>query len=88
MTARTLLLQHLADLTEEDMETLVQVAERLRAKHLALRAPVSGETAPGGAKRHPERFGALAGSVRYEGDVESPVEDASMWTGDLESLTR
>ena len=81
MTARALLLQHLADLADEDVQALLVVAERLRAKHLA---PKKLETATGataaGVRRHPERFGALAGSVRFEGDVESPAEDAAAWT--------
>jgi hypothetical protein len=37
-------------------------------------------------RRHPERFGPLAGSVRLMGDVEHPVENEDAWTCDEENL--
>jgi hypothetical protein len=92
MTARAQLLRHLADLPEEDVQALLVVAERLRAKHLAPAVPVAGAVASVGAApspgtaQHPERFGSLSGSARFSGDVESPVVDADMWTFDAKNL--
>jgi hypothetical protein len=75
MTARALLLRHLADLSEEDVQALLGVAERLRAKHLTSPRTTPSAAAPPAATQHPERFGALIGSVQLHGDVESPVID-------------
>ena len=87
MTARALLLRHLADLPEEDVQALLTVAERLRAKHLTPQASRDGTAAVPAAAKHPERFGSLIGSVRLEGDVESPVMDNGAWTIDEKNFT-
>lgn len=92
MTARAQLLRHLADLPEEDVQALLTVAERLRAKHLppavpaVATAPAAGPPPVPGAPRHPERFGSLLGSARASGDVEAPAEDAGRWTFDAKNL--
>lgn len=85
MTARAQLLQHIAQLSEEDIQALLPIAERLRAKHLPPAGPEAAAPAAQGL-RHPERFGALAGSVRHSGDVESPVIDPDLWTADAKNL--
>ena len=88
MTDRQLLLQHLANLSDEDVHALLPIVERLRA-HRIVPANAHGAKpqAPStSARRHPERFGPLAGSVRFMGDIESPVEAVNAWTGDAEHL--
>jgi hypothetical protein len=37
-------------------------------------------------RRHPERFGPLAGSVRLMRDVEHSLENEDAWTCDEENL--
>ncbi|WP_437780795.1 hypothetical protein [Sorangium sp. So ce1097] len=89
MTARQLLVQQLADLSDEDVHALLPIVERLRAKHIALAsAPATQDTPPPTPpqRRHPERFGRLAGSARFVDDLESPVENADAWTCDEENL--
>lgn len=92
MITRAKLLLHLAHLSEEDVQALLVVAERLRAKHTAAAVPVSGPAATpsampsAGAVRHLERFGSLSGSVRVSGDVRSSPVDAGVWTYDAKNL--
>jgi len=54
-------------------------------EHLAPDIEAANGAAAAGVRRHPERFGALAGSVLFEGDIESPTENAAAWTGDRET---
>lgn len=89
MTARQILVQQLADLSDEDVQALLPIVERLRAKHIATAAArtMTEITSLGpSSRRHPERFGPLVGSVRFIGDVEAPVENAEKWTFDEENL--
>jgi hypothetical protein len=89
MTARAQLLRHLTELSDEDVQALLGVAERLRAKHLPPQASATSAPSaavPPEATHHPERFGALVGSVRFADDVESPVIDAAAWTADEGNL--
>ncbi|XXY44794.1 hypothetical protein WME91_32805 [Sorangium sp. So ce269] len=89
MTARQLLVEQLADLSDEDVHALLPIVERLRAKHIA---PANAPTTEGATslapslRRHPERFGRLAGSARFVDEVESPVASADEWTCDEENL--
>lgn len=89
MSARQILLQQIADLSEDDAHALLPIVERLRAKRVAPGSPqvatgASSEVPP--HRRHPERFGPLAGSVRRIGDVEHPVENEDAWTCDEANL--
>ncbi|MGK4007815.1 hypothetical protein WMF31_34685 [Sorangium sp. So ce1036] len=89
MTARQILAQHLADLSDEDVQALLPLVERLRAKRIApANALPTGEIASPApsTRRHPERFGPLAGSVRLVGEIQVPVENADRWTYDEENL--
>lgn len=86
MTARALLLQRLAELDDEDVQALLVVADRLHAKPLAPKVQTANGAPAAGVRRHPERFGALVGSARFAGDIESPAEHAAAWTGDRENL--
>ncbi|WP_437647670.1 hypothetical protein [Sorangium sp. So ce362] len=89
MTARQTLVQQLADLSDEDVQALLPIVERLRAKRIIpANAPTMNETASlaPSPRRHPERFGPLTGSVRFVGGIEAPVESADGWTFDAENL--
>ncbi len=90
MTARQRVLFHLAELADEDVDALLPIVERLRAKRLVPTYTNSGVLPPQVSapivRLHPERFGALAGSVRTMGDVESPIEPADLWGSDGENL--
>lgn len=89
MTARQLLVQQLADLSDEDVQALLPIVERLRAKRIAAAStPSTKDVAPlaPSPRRHPERFGPLIGSVRLAGDIDAPVEGADQWTFDEENL--
>jgi hypothetical protein len=89
VTARQILLQQIADLSEDDAHALLPIVQRLRAKRVAPGSPQAATEASSEApthRRHPERFGPLAGSVRLMGDVEHPVEDEDAWTCDEENL--
>lgn len=89
MTARQLLIQHFADLSEDEASALLPIVQHLRAKRLGPASAQVAETASPEIpprRHHPERFGRLAGSVRRMGDVESPVADEAEWTSDAEHL--
>jgi hypothetical protein len=89
VTARQILLQQIADLSEDDAHALLPIVQRLRAKRVAPGSPQAATAASSEApphRRHPERFGPLAGSVRRMGDVEHPVENEDAWTCDEENL--
>lgn len=89
MTARQILLQQIADLSEDDAHALLPIVERLRAKRVAPGSPRAATEASSEAptpRRHPERFGPLAGSVRLISDLEHPVENEDAWTCDEENL--
>jgi hypothetical protein len=89
VTAREILLQHFADLSDDDVHALLPIVQHLRAKRIAPESPQTVKETPSetaSRRRHPERFGPLAGSVRFVGDVESPVEMADAWTCDEENL--
>ena len=89
MTARQILLQQIADLSEDDAHALLPIVERLRAKRVAPGSPQAATGASSEApphRRHPERFGPLVGSLRRMGDVEHPVENDEAWTCDDENL--
>jgi hypothetical protein len=89
VTARQILLQQIADLSEDDAHALLPIIQRLRAKRVAPGSPQAAMEASSEApalRRHPERFGPLAGSVRLRGDVEHPVENEDAWTCDEENL--
>jgi hypothetical protein len=89
VTARQILLQQIADLSEDDAHALLPIVQRLRAKRVAPGSPQADAEVSSEAlaqRRHPERFGPLAGSVRFLGDVEAPVENEDAWTCDEESL--
>lgn len=89
VTARQTLVQQLADLSDEDVQALLPIVERLRAKRIVpANARTMNETtslAPS-PRRHPERFGPLTGTVRFVGEIEAPVENADGWTFDAENL--
>lgn len=85
MTTRAQLLRQLADLPDEDIQALLAIATRLRAKHLTPTPPEPPAALPVG-RLHPERFGSLAGSVRFSEDVESPAADPDLWTCDAKNL--
>jgi hypothetical protein len=89
VTARQILLQQIADLSEDDAHALLPIVERLRAKRVAPGSPQAATEASSEAptpRRHPERFGPLAGSVRLISDLEHPVENEDAWTCDEENL--
>ncbi|MBK9260851.1 MAG: hypothetical protein IPM54_13655 [Polyangiaceae bacterium] len=90
MTARQRVLLHLSDLTDEDVDALLPIVEHLRAKRLvpthANHVPEPKQASAPTERRHPERFGPLAGSVKFVGDVESPVEPTEDWTYDEENI--
>lgn len=84
MSAKDLLLRRIADLGEEDARALLAVVDRL-----CTRAQSTAEPSPEGprtAVQHPERFGALRGSVRIVGDVEAPTVEPEQWTFDAENV--
>jgi hypothetical protein len=89
VTARQHLVQQLADLSDEDVDALLPIVERLRAKRIAAAnattMPAATTTIPS-HRRHPERFGQLAGSARFVDDIESPAENADAWTCDEENF--
>ena len=89
MTSRQLLLQQIAALSEDDVNALLPIVQRLRAKRVAPVTPQAATETPSELpthRHHPERFGPLAGSVRFIGDVQHPVENGEAWTCDEENL--
>jgi len=89
VTARQILLQQIADLSEDDAHALLPIVERLRAKRVAPGSPRAATEASSEAptpRRHPERFGRCLGSVRLISDLEHPVENEDAWTCDEENL--
>jgi hypothetical protein len=84
MSLRAQLIREIAELAEDDVRALLALVGRLRARQEPA-SPVA-PPAPGGTMLHPERFGALPGSVRFLGDVESPVAEPGLWTFDGENV--
>lgn len=89
MSARQRVLQELADLSDEDVDALLPIVERLRAKHLAPVPPPRANpaaSATSATQPHPERFGSMAGTARVVGDIEEPIERVEAWTYDEQNL--
>lgn len=89
MTARQRVLQKLADLSDDDVDALLPIVERLRAKHLApVQHPNIKQTSSSTEVKqlHPERFGSMAGTARIVGSIEESAESAQAWTYDEDNL--
>ena len=72
MTSRALLIEQIADLSETDVAVLLALVRRLHE-----RAPPAGATmgpAPQGEATRPNTA-PLAGSIRFVGDIESPIDE-------------
>lgn len=81
MTTREQLIDQVAKLSEEDARVLLEVARRLARATGATATSAGPSGAEDASRQHPERFGALAGSVEFLGDVEAPVAPGE-WTSD------
>jgi hypothetical protein len=76
VTVRDLFLQQIPTLSEADAAVLLALVQRLRAH------PEAREAAPAteGAEATRPNMAPMAGSIRFLGDVESPIGEA--WEAD------
>ena len=77
VTSRDLLIQQIPSLSEADAAVLLALVQRLRARA----EPPAASSSPAAPGREARPNNApLAGSIRFMGDVESPIDEP--WDAD------